>query len=448
MKSFTIGGIHPPEFKQTSTVPIIQARLPRTAIVLLNQHLGKPAIPVVKKGDAVKAGQLIAEADGVVSATIHAPVSGIIKTIEPIPDATGYKHQAILIETSGDEWLDQINRSETLERDCLLNPGEIIKKIANAGIVGMGGAGFPAHVKLMPPEGKRATVLIVNAVECEPYLTADHRLMLEKSEEILVGLTILMKAIQVDKCIIGIEINKMDAIRRLQELAVSYPGITVQPLKVKYPQGGEKQLIEAVIHRQVPSGGLPVDVGAIVQNVATVYAVYEAVQKNKPLVERVITVTGNGIKKPGNFLVRIGTPMSYVLDMAGGLPIDAAKLISGGPMMGKPLTNLDIPVTKCTSGLLVFSHQNTSRKESFACIRCGKCIEVCPMGLEPYLFMTLTQHSEWDKLEKAHIMDCIECGCCTYSCPATRPLLDYLRIGKQTVGNLIHRQTNHSDHGQ
>jgi Na+-translocating ferredoxin:NAD+ oxidoreductase subunit C len=437
MRTFTIGGIHPPGYKLSAGQSIIRIALPKQALVLLNQHLGAPAIPVVAKGDDIRTGQLIAKASGYVSANIHAPVSGKVAKIDLVTDAGGYKHQAIRIDVVGDLWEETIDQSPELVKSCTLEPAQIMEKIAKAGIVGMGGATFPTHVKLTPPPGKKAEMILVNGVECEPYLTADHQLMLEKGEEILVGLSLLMKAVQVKKGVIGIENNKMDAINHLKKLAEAYPGIDILPLKMNYPQGGEKQLIEAVTGRQVPSGALPVDVGAIVQNVATVFAVYEAVQKNKPLIERVLTVTGKTVLRPGNFLVRIGTPLADLMDAAGGLPEDAAKIIGGGPMMGKALLNLTVPVTKGSSGLLVLSEKEAPRKEIQPCIRCIKCVDACPMGLEPYLFMTLTEFSDWEKLEKERIMDCIECGCCTYSCPSARPLLDYLRIGKGKVGALI-----------
>jgi len=437
MRTFSIGGIHPPDFKISAGCPIKQVPLPKQSVVLLNQHLGVPAIPVVAKGDEVKTGQLIAKANGFVSANIHAPVSGKINKIDETTDAGGYKHQAIFIDVADDVWMEVIDRSLDLVKNCDLDAREIIEKITAAGVVGMGGATFPTHVKLTPPPGKKAEVLIVNAVESEPYLTSDHQLMMEKGEEILVGLTILMKAVQVNRGLVGIENNKPDAIAHLKDLALNYPGVEILPLKVEYPQGGEKQLIEAAIGRQVPSGALPIEVGAIVQNVATVFAVYEAVQKNKPLFERVITVTGSMLRKPGNFLVRTGTPLSDLVEAAGGLPEDAAKVIGGGPMMGKALVHLSVPVTKGSSGLLILSGKETFRKDIKNCIRCAKCVKACPMGLEPYLFMTLTENEEWGKLEKERIMDCIECGCCTYSCPSTRPLLDYLRIGKAKVGGII-----------
>ena len=437
MRTFSIGGIHPPGFKISARQQIRQLPLSQKSVVLLNQHIGTPSLPVVAKGDEVKVGQILAKANGFVSANIHAPVSGTVSKVDEIIDASGYKHQAIFIDVVDDVWMDSIDRSADIIKTCNLDASQIIEKIEAAGIVGMGGAAFPTHVKLMPPPDKKAEVMIVNGVECEPFLTSDHQLMLEKGEEILVGLTLLMKAANVKRGVVGIENNKADAIAHLKKLAGQYAGIEIMPLKVMYPQGGEKQLIEAVLDRQVPSGALPVDVGAIVQNVATVFAVYEAVQKNKPLFERIITITGKSVRKPGNIRVRIGTPMSELIDLAGGLPEDAVKVIGGGPMMGKALTNLSVPLTKGSSGLLILSEKETRRKDIQNCIRCAKCVKACPMGLEPYLFMTLIEHSEWDKLEKECIMDCIECGCCTYSCPSSRPLLDYLKIGKAKVGGII-----------
>lgn len=437
MKTFRIGGIHPPDNKFSADSAIRKAEIPTHVVIMLNQHIGAPSEPIVSKGDEVRTGQLIARAKGFVSANVHSSVSGKVVKVDDAADASGYKHQAIFINVTGDEWIEDIDRSEKLVRECDLTPSEIIKKITEAGIVGMGGACFPTHVKLTPPKGKKAEVVIVNAVECEPYLTADHRLMMEKGEEILAGLSILMKAVQVKRGIIGIENNKKDAIAHFKKMAESYEGISILPLKVMYPQGGEKQLIDSAIGRQVPSGALPVDVGAIVQNVATVFAVYEAVQKNKPLFERVMTLTGKSVSEPGNFLVRIGMPLSDLIDAAGGLPDDTAKVVSGGPMMGKAISSLSVPVTKGNSGLLIISEKEAPRKQVQNCIRCAKCVDACPMGLEPYLFMTLTENEDWDKLEKELVMDCIECGCCTYSCPSTRPLLDYLRIGKAKVGGII-----------
>jgi electron transport complex protein RnfC len=304
-------------------------------------------------------------------------------------------------------------------------------------VVGLGGATFPSHVKLMVPEGKKAEVLIINGVECEPYLTSDHRLMMEKGEEVLIGTQILMIALGVNKAMIGIENNKPDAISHLSELAKNFSGISVHGLKVKYPQGAEKQLIKALVNREVPSGKLPIEVGTVVHNAGTAYAVYEAVQKNKPLFERVVTITGKSVKNPGNFLVRIGTPVLDLIEAAGGLPEDTGKIIGGGPMMGKALISADVPVVKGTSGILILRENESGRKEVAHCIRCGKCITVCPMGLEPYLLEKLVINGNFEQTQKERVLDCIECGSCHFTCPSGRPLLDYIRYGKSRVSQMM-----------
>ncbi|MDR1602466.1 MAG: electron transport complex subunit RsxC [Tannerella sp.] len=437
LKTFRIGGIHPPENKWSASQSIVPLPVPKQVIVPLSQHIGAPSEAVVQKGDKVKVGSLIAKSGGFVSAAIHSPVSGTVAQTGNAIDASGTARPAICINVEGDEWEESIDRTATLKKDCSLTEKEIIAKIAEAGIVGLGGATFPTHVKLLPPPGSKAEVLIINAVECEPYLTSDHSLMLEKGEEILVGATILMKALQVSGAVIGIENNKRDAIKHLTGLAAGYPGIQVAPLKVKYPQGGEKQLIDAIIRRQVKSGALPISVGAVVQNVGTVYAVYEAVQKNKPLIERVVTVTGKGVEKPSNFLVRIGTPVRNLIEAAGGSVDTAGKIIGGGPMMGKALTGADVPVTKGSSGILVLPEEAAVRKTAQVCIRCAKCVHVCPMGLNPTLLMSAGEYQKWDLAEDELITDCIECGSCSYTCPANRPLLDYIRLGKAKVMGII-----------
>ena len=341
------------------------------------------------------------------------------------------------IEVNGDEWIDTVNLDSTLDKEIKLDGPEIINRITEAGIVGLGGATFPSHVKLTVPRGKKAEYLIINGVECEPYLTSDHALMLEKGEEILTGIQILKKALNVTIAYIGIENNKPDAIQEMQRLAASYEGIKVCALRVKYPQGGEKQLIKAITGREVPPGGLPVDVGVVAFNVGTVFAVYEAVQKNKPLVERIVTVTGKNVKQPANFKVRIGTSVEKLIEATGGLPDDTGKIIMGGPMMGKALGSIDVPVVKGTSGILLIPDEASNRAAVQPCIRCAKCVSVCPMGLEPYLLMPLSQLENFSRLEAEHIMDCIECGSCSYTCPANRPLLDYIRLGKSNVGKII-----------
>lgn len=411
--------------------------MPKTAIIPLAQHIGAPANAVVQKGDKVKVGQLIGEANGFVSANIHSSVSGTVSKVDLAVDVAGFKKPAVFIDVEGDEWLETIDRTDTLVEEIKDDAKTIIGKIKDAGIVGMGGATFPAHVKLAIPEGKKADFLIINGVECEPYLTADHRLMLEKSRELIVGVKILMKAIGVEKAYIGIEANKPDAISKLTDLCAKEQGIEVVPLKLKYPQGGEKQLINAVSGREVPSGKLPIDAGAVVQNVGTAFAVYEAVQKNKPLIERIVTVTGDTVATPSNFRARIGTPVAELIAAAGGDVEKSGKIISGGPMMGKAMANLESTVTKGTSGILMLSEEKAVRPEAGPCIRCAKCVDACPMGLEPYLLMQYSQRQMWAEDEANHIMDCIECGCCIFSCPAKRPILDYVRLGKNTVGKII-----------
>ena len=337
----------------------------------------------------------------------------------------------------GDEWVEGIDRSEKIEHNINLSKEEIVKAIADAGIVGMGGATFPTQVKLTPPPGNKAEFLIINGAECEPYLTADHRIMLEKGEEIIIGVQILMKAIDVKKAIIGIENNKKDAIAHLQKIADKVLGVEICPLKMKYPQGGEKQLIQATVGRAVPSGALPIAVGAVVQNAGTALAVYEAVMKHKPLVERIVTITGKSVKNPGNYLCRIGTPVSKLIEAAGGMPEDTAKVIGGGPMMGRAIVNIESPVMKGTSGILLVNDKEAARRPVRNCIRCSKCVSVCPMGLEPYLLAKLSTLNMLERLEEEKVMDCIECGSCSFTCPSARPLLDYIRLGKARTGAMI-----------
>lgn len=437
MKTFNLGGIHPPENKLSADGAIEDLELAKEVVIPLGQHIGAPAKVLVKKSDKVLVGQLLAEADGFISAPVHSSVSGTVKKIDKVLDNSGFQREAITITVEGDEWDERIDRSETLIKTCSFSQKEIVEKVKASGIVGLGGATFPTGVKLMPPPGKTAEVLIINAVECEPYLTADHRLMLEKAEEIMVGIHIVMKALAVERAIIGIENNKPDAIERMRKLSKSHAGIEVCPLKVQYPQGGEKQLINATIGREVPSGALPIEVGAVVQNVGTIFAIYEAVQKNKPLFERIVTVTGKALEQARNFKVRVGTPISDVIEAAGGLPEDTGKIIGGGPMMGKAVASLSIPVVKGSSGILLMKKEESRRNKMEDCIRCSKCISVCPMGLEPYLLMLTAQREMHEHSEEAGIMDCIECGSCVYTCPAHRSLLDYIRLEKGKVAAIL-----------
>lgn len=446
IRTFRIGGIHPEENKLTHEEVTQVAPLPQQAIFPLSQHIGAPARPVVQKGDKVKVGTLLAEASSFVSAPIHSSVSGIVAKIDSAIDATGYRKPAIFIDVEGDEWEESIDRSSTLEtvsNHPELTSQEIIERIKLGGITGMGGAGFPTFIKLCPPPTAKAECVIINAVECEPYITADYRLMMEKADEILVGLELLMKAAKVTNGYIGIETNKPKAIALLtQKCAEVFHNspyhVEVVPLKQRYPQGGEKQLVDAVIRRQVPAPpAIPVNVGAIVQNVGTAYAVYEAVMKRKPLFERYTTVTGKRLQKPSNYLVRMGTPMQMLIDLCGGLPEGENKLLAGGPMMGKALTSTEVPICKGTNSVTILSGDEARRLEPQPCIRCAKCVGVCPMGLEPYLLSKLSAFKQWEEAEHEDIISCIECGSCQFTCPAHRPLLDHIRQGKQTVMGII-----------
>lgn len=446
IKTFSMGGIHPRENKLTHEVPTIVAELPKQAIFPLSQHIGAPANPIVKKGDKVKVGTMIAEPGGFVSAPIYSSVSGTVFKVDTAIDATGYRKPAIIINVEGDEWEESIDRSNKLELVAdhhELTPEEIVDRIKNAGVVGMGGACFPTFIKLTPPPTAKAECVIINAVECEPYITADYRLMMERPDEILVGLELLMIAAKVTKGYIGIETNKPAAIELLtkkcaEKFSDRHYQVEVVPLKQRYPQGGEKQLVDAVIHRQVPAPpAIPVNVGAIVQNVGTAFAVYEAVMKNKPLFERYTTVTGKKLANPGNFQVRMGTPMKDLIDACGGMPEGDNKLLAGGPMMGKALTSDEVPICKGTNSVTIISDEAARRREPQPCIRCAKCVGVCPMGLEPYLLAKLSEVKNWERAESEDITSCIECGSCHYTCPAHRPLLDNIRQGKATVMGII-----------
>ena len=441
IRTFRIGGIHPEENKLTDNAVTQVAALPKQAVFPLSQHIGAPAKAVVKKGDKVKVGTLIAEANGFVSAPVFSSVSGTVLKIDDVFDATGYRKPSIIISVEGDEWEESIDRSEKLETLAdhpELTPEEIVERVKKAGVTGMGGAGFPTFIKLCPPPTAKAECVIINGVECEPYITSDYRLMIEHADEILVGLQLLMKAAKVDKGYIGIETNKPEAIRLLEEKTQGNPNIEIVPLAQKYPQGGEKQLVDAVIRRQVPAPpAIPVNVGAIVQNVGTAFAVYQAVMKNKPLFERYTTVTGKKISNPGNFLVRMGTPMTDLIEFCGGMPEGDNKVLAGGPMMGKALNTTDVPVCKGTNCVTVLSGDDAIRKEAQPCIRCAKCVSACPMGLEPYLLAVVSSAGNWEKAEQEDIVSCIECGSCQYTCPAHRHLLDNIRQGKSTVMGII-----------
>ena len=442
IKTFKKGGVHPEGNKFSADQPIKDFPMPKQIIVPLGQCLGAPADCIVNKGDRVLTGQLIGTAKGFVSANVHSPATGTVAKVDVVMDHTGYYKPAVFINVEeNDEWAEGIINTDELIPDIKLDGKAIIDKVKECGIVGMGGATFPTHVKLMIPEGKKAEYVIINAAECEPYLTCDYRLLLEKTQEFLTGVKILMRGVGTDKAVIGIETNKIPAIELLEktinEHKDRYSGIMVQPLKTKYPKGGEKQIIKAITGREVPSGKLPIETGCVVVNVASTYATYEAVQKNKPLIERIVTVTGKSVKTPSNFRVRFGTPANLLIDAVGGLPEGITDVINGGPMMGKSVSVIDFPVMKGTSGILLMTIKEAQDRRQTNCIRCGRCAKACPMGLQPFLLHKVAKQNNFDETEKNHIMDCIECGSCEFTCPANIPLLDYIRYGKSKTGAII-----------
>jgi len=433
--TFKLGGVHAPENKSFSAhQPITEVELPEQVAINLNQHIGKKARAVVEKKQEISVGDVIGEADGFVSAFIHSPVSGTIKKIDSQMTAVGVSELTIIIDVDKEKTLEDDKKYTTrkevdfdsLGRDQLL---EVIQK---AGIVGQGGATFPMHVKLNPPKEKNVDMLILNGAECEPYLTSDHQLMLEKTEEILIGSRIMAKVLGIKDVVIGVEENKPDAINAFLEIIKKpeFTGFKVASLQTKYPQGGEKQLIQAVTGREVPSGGLPFDVGVIVHNVGTAYAAYEALYYDKPFIDRVTTVTGY-VNKPGNYRTRIGTRFEHLIEnAAGGFkdPEHVRSVINGGPMMGKSVRQLDVSVMKGTGGIVALSDKEFYYEEERACIRCARCIEQCPMGLMPVSLADDTILKRGENLLDS--LDCIECGICSYVCPTDRKLVHWIRMGK------------------
>jgi electron transport complex protein RnfC len=425
-------GIHPAYNKElASGKTITAAKLPGRIVVPVSQHIGAPAKAIVNIGDEVKRGQVIGETSGFVSSPVHSSISGKVIAIADFPTAAGRMVQSIVVEGDG--------RDEAVE--FKENPGylnlsvdEIKTLIKDAGIVGMGGAAFPTNVKLSPPKEKTIDAVVINGAECEPYLTADHRLMVEHPNDVVEGLKIIMKSLGVSEGHIGIEENKPDALEAISSAVAGESNIKVWPLEIKYPQGAEKMLIKAVKGREVPSKGLPMDVGVVVQNVGTAIAVYEAVRYGKPLIERVVTITGKGIQEPKNMLVRIGTLMSEVVEQCGGLTGGAVKVIAGGPMMGFAQWTLDVPVVKGTSGILVLSEEEYVASDEYsACIRCGSCIDVCPMGLNPSILSIYAEKGFYEDAKDNNLFDCFECGSCAYVCPAKRPMVQFMRLAKSQV---------------
>jgi len=423
------GGIHPPDKKElAANKSIAAAAAPQRVVIPLSQHIGAPCKPVVTIGQEVKKGEVIGEPGGFVSAPVHSSVSGKVIAMGEFPNAMGKMVTSIVIENDGkEEWVSLKDNPDYIK----LSPDELKEKIKAAGIVGMGGAAFPTLVKLSPPKEKPIDTVIINGAECEPYLTADYRLMVEKPREIIEGLKILMKVLGVSKGFVGIENNKPDAVAKMKEAAKNEPNIEVCALEVKYPQGAEKMLIKAMTGREVPPRALPMDVRVVVQNVGTALAVYEAARYGKPLIERIVTVTGEGINNPANLTVKIGTLISDIIEQCGGLKESAGKVVSGGPMMGFAIASLDVPVTKGTSGILVLDKEGIMHAEDFGpCIRCGRCSDVCAMGLMPSMLSILAEKGRYEEAKGYNLFDCFECGSCAFVCPSKRPIVQLVRLAK------------------
>lgn len=433
MKRFTFrGGIHPPHFKKaTEKVTVERAKDPQVVTIPLQQHIGAPCKPLVKVGDKVKVGQEIGQAVAFVSAPIHSSIAGTVKKIATFNSSTGSKAQCVVIESDGsNEIHEDVKPKGELHS---LSKEQIIGIIKEAGITGMGGAGFPTHVKLSPPPEKTIDTIILNGAECEPYLTADHRLMLESPKKVVFGLKAIMKAVDVRQGYIGIEDNKPDAIKIMQEAVMNEPNIEVVACRTKYPQGDEKRLINAATGREVPSGGLPMDVGVVVNNVGTAAAIADAIKTGMPLIERIVTITGSAVKEPKNLIVKVGTSFKEVIDQCGGYKEEPGKIISGGPMMGIAQYTDEVPVIKGTSGILILNKKEARIPKPQPCIRCGKCSDICPINLQPLFIGKFSEKRLFDEAEKYHALDCIECGSCSFICPSKRPLLQSIRVGKREI---------------
>lgn len=426
--------------KITAGAPIKPTEAPGEVRLLLSQHIGAPAKCIVKVGEEVAAGQKIAEAGGFVSAPVHSPISGKVKKIELVRDAQGLWKEAVLIEglpAEGEEPVkidfDESTPLRTEEEIARLSGKEIIDIVGEAGIVGLGGAAFPTRVKLSIPDGKKAEVFLINGAECEPYLTCDDALMRQYAREITEGVTYLMRAADAPEAIVGIEANKPEAYEAMKKAAEPYNNIRVELLRTFYPQGGEKQLIEALTGRVVPAGGLPIDAGVVVDNVATAFAVYRAVKYGEPLMKRVVTVTGSNVADGGNFIAANGSTTKTLIDRSGGLPENTGKVISGGPMMGRAMSTIEAPLTKGSGGILILSESESLRGETLPCIRCCRCVTACPMSLEPYLLQILGEFGDAQGAKDAGVLNCLECGCCSYVCPSNRPIVDYIRLSKLEI---------------
>ncbi len=425
-------GIHPGYYKElTNDKPTVEMPLPAQIVIPLQQHIGAPCKPTVKLKQEVRAGEVIGESEAFVSSPVHTSISGVVKKIEPRPHPGGMMANSIVIEKNDE---DQTLPARRADKDVAsVSPDDIRNAVKQAGLVGLGGAGFPTHIKLSPPKGKTIDTVIINAVECEPFLTSDHRMMLEQPEDVIYGTKLIMRAFGVQKGYIGIEANKPDAIETLHKHLTAQDAIDIVPLEVKYPQGAEKMLIQAITGREVPTGGLPMDVSTNVNNVSGAVALARAVRDGMPVVQRIVTVTGKGIRNPKNVLARVGTPIRDILEFCGGLTPAAKKVILGGPMMGIAQSSLDVPIIKASGGIVILTAAEISTLKPHACIHCGKCVHACPMGLVPSKLGTLVERETFDKVEEYNINDCMECGCCVYVCPAKRPMVHWIKVGKAVL---------------
>ncbi len=433
------GGIHPPYSKEfTQSIPLESAKEPKIVCIPMRQHIGVPCEPIVKIGDKVKIGQKIGESKAFVSAHIHSSVAGIVKKITTLPTPMGSRELSVIIESDGS---NEVHESVKPKGDInTLTGEEIIEIIKDAGITGMGGASFPTHVKLSPPSNKKIDTVILNGAECEPYLTADHRLMLEQPEKIVYGLKAIMKAVGVNKGIIGVEDNKPDAIVEMKKVIKNEQNIELAILSTKYPQGDEKRLIDALTGRKVPPGGLPMDVGVVVNNVGTAAAIANAIQTGMPLIQRIVTITGSAIANPKNLIAKIGTSFREIIEQCGGYVEEPGKIVSGGPMMGIAQYTDEVPIIKGTSGILVFNQKEARYHTEQPCIKCARCVDVCPVGLLPIKLANYAQKSSWDEAEKYNALYCIECGSCSFICPAKRPLVERIRLAKAEI--LVKKRSN------
>ncbi len=432
-------GVHPPELKElTEREKIRRMPFPDEVVLPLSQHTGKPAVPIVAEGDRVERGDTLARADGFISSPVHASASGKVKAIELWPHPDGTYKPAIRI--SVDRYSAQAPRPRMVPRWEGLSPKQVVQAVQDAGVVGLGGAAFPTHVKLSPPDDVKLDAILINGCECEPYLTTDHHIMAEYPERVHMGLRIMMHTLGVDRAMIGIEKNKPDAIEAIRATLPTDLNVTVHPLTVKYPQGAEKMLIKALLRREVPSGKLPLHVGVVVQNVGSCAAIAEVFDTGLPLIERIVTVTGLGVERPSNLIVPVGTKVGELIEACGGLTEDAHEIVFGGPMMGAPQASLDVPIIKGVTGVIVLSRDETKRKESYPCIRCGSCLDACPVFLNPQLLGQMALAGQYLETEEHHIWDCMLCGCCSYVCPSNIPLSQLFQVTRSAIRRLKARE--------